>query len=130
MGTLIDSSVLVASRNDKDLLHARAIKNLRDAELPLVIHEYVLLETATVLINRASKATADIFIRAVLGNSAFSILYSTEQDFLTVVETFTSNRMKLSFTDTALLFLSGEYTVLTFDESLSRAIKRQSAQIL
>lgn len=127
MGTLVDSSVLVASKNQKDALHTRAVTALKNAELPLIVHEYVLLETATVLMIRANKTTADEFVRQMLGNAAFSILFSSQIPFFAAAKTFVTERGKLSFTDAALLSLSGLYPVLTFDDALTKAIKKKAA---
>jgi len=125
MATLIDSSVLVASRNEGDSLHSRAIKAMSLADKPLVVHEYVLLETATALQMRASKLIANIFVKAMFENSAFKILFSNESDFIKTTSIFLGNRTKLSFVDAALLALSDKYSVLTFDEALARTIKKK-----
>jgi predicted nucleic acid-binding protein len=117
MGTLVDSNVLIASRNDKDALFARAIEALEAAAKPLVLHEYVVLETATVLMVRAGKAMADDFVRFVLKNADFSLLLSSETEFLSAADTFMKTRSKLSFADSALLSLSSQYPVLTFDKA-------------
>ncbi|MDB5237602.1 MAG: hypothetical protein JWL88_704 [Parcubacteria group bacterium] len=125
MGTLVDSSVLVASRNNKDSLFNQAIEALRSAEKPLILHEYVVLETATVLMTRAGKPLADTFVNNVLGNADFQLLRSSEADFISTIEAFTQTRTKLSFTDVALLTLSSQYTILTFDKALERAIRKR-----
>src|SRR3989344_5333982 len=126
MAALIDSSVLVAYFNDEDALHGRARELLPSVARPLCIYEYVVLETATVLMTRASKSLADSFIRVVFGNADFQLIFSSEISFVVTTETFLASRSRLSFTDAALLALSREYDVVTFDKALERAIKRQA----
>ena len=125
--TLVDTNVFVAAFNGSDALHSRAVKALAAIERPYILHEYVALETATVLMMRVSKAAADIFIQGALHNAEFRLVLSSETGFQRTAKTFVLNRSKLSFTDTALLALSSDYDVLTFDEALNRAIKRKAA---
>lgn len=125
--TLIDSNVLVAFFHEDDSLHEKALKATFATPRPLIIHEYVMLETATILMLRAGKALADTFIRTVLGNADFSILHSTTPTFLLAIKSFMGSKTKqLSFADAALLALSPAYSVLTFDDALNRAIKKKA----
>ncbi len=128
MATLVDSSVLVAAKNKNDTLHDRAVEALAKAELPLIVHEYVVLETATVLLNRASKDVAETFIQQVLKNASFSLLFSSQLSFLAAASSFIKSTSKLAFTDATLLALSDIHTVLTFDETLAKAIKKRAAR--
>ncbi len=123
---LIDSSVLVAFFNEQDPLHGRALTTMLSAPRPLIIHEYIFLETATVLMSRADKKTADAFIHSMLTNADIKILHTSEAIFLLTIKAFTGNKTKqLSFADAALLALSKRYSILTFDDALNRAIKKQ-----
>ena len=127
--TLIDSNVLIAFFHEDDALHEKAVKLMLAAPRPLIVHEYVVLETATILMLRAGKSLADAFIRTVLGNADFSMLHSTTPTFLLGIKNFIGSKTKqLSFADAALLALSPAYSVLTFDEALNRAIKKKSQQ--
>jgi predicted nucleic acid-binding protein len=124
---LIDSNVLFAAFSADDSLNKRAIKAMAECPKPFIIHEYVVLETATILMLRASKALADAFINTVLKNADFSILDSSSPTFLLAIKGFLSNKTKqLSFTDAALLALSPKYSILTFDDALNRAIKKKA----
>jgi predicted nucleic acid-binding protein len=124
---LIDSNVLVAFFHEDDSQHEKALKVTLAAPRPLIVHEYVVLETATILMLRAGKGIADTFIRTVLGNADFSLLHSTTPTFLLAMKSFIGHKTKqLSFVDAALLALSPAYSVLTFDEALNRAIKKKS----
>jgi predicted nucleic acid-binding protein len=127
--TLMDSNVLVAFFNEDDSLHEKALKVTLAAPRPLIVHEYVVQETATILMLRAGKVLADAFILTVLGNADFSILHSTAPTFLLTIKNFIGSKTKqLSFTDSALLALSKQYSVLTFDDALNRAIKKKAQE--
>lgn len=124
MGTIVDSSVLIASLHEGDSQHAKAVAALRVAERPLIIHEHIALETATVFMRQAGKAVADSFIRAVLSFKDFALLPSTDGLFVSSANEFLASKNKLSPVDCVLLCLSSYYTILTFDEVLQKAIKR------
>ncbi len=125
--TIVDTSVLVASFNEKDALHKRAVKAMDECPKPFIIHEYVLLETATVLMSRVDKQAADAFLHNALTNADSTVLHSSIPTFLLAIKSFIGNKTKqLSFTDSALLALSKEYAILTFDDALNRAIKKKS----
>ena len=127
METIVDSSILVAFFNEKDPSHDRALKVMLAAPRPLIIHEYVFLETATVLMLRADKETADAFILNALTNADVRMLHGSEPLFLLAIKNFMGNKTKqLSFADSALLALSSQYKVLTFDDALNRAIKKKA----
>lgn len=123
MATLVDTSVLVAALHTSDSLHEKAITALAEVEKPLLIHEYVALETATVLMIRAGKPKADAFLASVLAYEDFELLYSSETLFSATATAFMAKNHKLSFADSALVSLSGTYEVLTFDKALIRALK-------
>ena len=125
--TIVDTSVLVAAFNDEDALHKRAVKVMDDCPKPFILHEYVVLETATVLMSRINKQAADDFLDMTLTNADSRVLHSSAYSFLKTIDSFTESKTKqLSFTDAALLSLSDQYSVLTFDDALNRAIKRKA----
>ncbi len=126
-GSYIDSSVLVGFFNEKDSLHKKAQTVMQAANKPLLIHEYIALETASVLLVRAGKVTADAFLKQVLNNTNFNYVISDEVSFLEAAELFMRNKSKLSFIDIKLLVLSRTNEVITFDDALARAIKKKAA---
>ena len=124
---IVDTSVLVAAFNEEDALHKRAVKVMDDCPKPFFLHEYVVLETATVLMSRINKQSADDFLDMTLTNADLRVLHSSAYLFLKTIDSFNESKNKqLSFVDSALLSLSGEYTVLTFDDALNRAIKKRA----
>lgn len=126
MEILVDTNVLVSAFNTKDSLHEKAVRIMDECPKPFVLHEYVVLETTTVLMNRASKAVADAFLKSTFDSADSWILYSNQSAFLDVSEAFLKH--KLSFADAALLALSDEYNVLTFDKALQKAIQAKKSK--
>jgi predicted nucleic acid-binding protein len=127
--TLVDSSVLVALYNEEDSQHEKAKKAFSTTQRPLVVHEYVAIECINIALKRTEKAEADIFLDILLHNSDYEILYAQDSGFLSAVAEFKKNKTKqLSFVDTALLSLADGYDILTFDETLNRAIKKKSGK--
>lgn len=122
---ILDSNVWIAFFRDIDSQHEkakRALADLRDAEI--VVPEYVLVEVATALKSKGYEDAAKKFVAEVIeGNHAFlssgeSLASMTASLFLK------GERDHLSFTDTALLVLSGDYRVITFDKPLQKAIAK------
>jgi predicted nucleic acid-binding protein len=55
-------------------------------------------------------------------------MYSSMPTLLLAIKSFTGSKTKqLSLVDAALVSLSQKYTILTFDDALNRAIKKQVA---
>lgn len=126
--TILDTNVWVAYLNTGDAQHAKAARLLaKHAWTQLVIPEYVIVETTTILAQRASKQTADRFLEYVLDNRDVTVLFAYRELFDQAVLAFQRQRSKrLSFVDTALLTLANEYKVITFDTALARAIKQRA----
>jgi predicted nucleic acid-binding protein len=102
---ILDSSVWVAFLRDTDSQREKAkrmLDNLRDAAV--VVPEYVLVEVME---------DGRAFLPA-----GESLAHATTKLFLK------RERDHLSFTDTALLVLSEQYRVITFDRRLQKAIDK------
>ncbi len=126
--TIFDTNVWVAYFNLSDSQHAKALKLFRglNNQTMLALPEYVLLETVTVLASRASKKTADQFIDYALDNQNVTVLYCSPELLRASVATFQrQSSAALSFVDAALVALSSEHAVVTFDRNLAKAIKKQ-----
>ena len=121
--TIADANVWIALFKKDDSLHTRAKRLL--TRLPKVgITEYVVVEVCSVLSMRTSKEVTDGFIHFIMGSKTVEILPSGEDLFFGTLRLFEEQKHgKLSFTDVSLLYLSREYTVLTFDKNLERAIR-------
>ena len=124
MRTVVDSSVLIAAINASDSQHKRGEAEIRSAAKPIIVPEYVVVETCAVLVKKAGKHLADDFVREMGRNRDFRLQFSTSDFFILAAQTFLSiPTKKLSFVDCALIGLSKEYVILTFDRSLEKAIK-------
>ena len=75
---------------------------------------------------RKQKHSADEFVEEILRGGEFTLLPSSPSLFDAAARLFLASPKKLSFVDCALVVLSREYTVLTFDKALAKAI--QAAQ--
>ncbi|MEK7084773.1 MAG: PIN domain-containing protein [Patescibacteria group bacterium] len=125
---ILDTNIWVAYAYQQDSQHAKANQLMQNIPTPIVLPEYVLMETCTVLTARAGKSTTDIFLDRTLNNQDITLLYAHDDFFRNVLTQFqTSIIHHLSFIDISLLFLSQTYTVHTFDQDLARAIKRQAS---
>ncbi|NBD73714.1 PIN domain-containing protein [Patescibacteria group bacterium] len=118
---VLDTNVWIAFLHEEDSQHAKAKRLLKDATAPVVVPEYVLLEVVTVLRHLRRHEEANRFIEQVLDDSgtflpANALAYE-------VAEMLPNVPKHLSCTDVALLALSRDYEVLTFDSALARAIK-------
>lgn len=121
--TILDSSVWIALLDIDDSQHEKARKALSNLQWPVLVPEYVLLEVCSVL-TRVRKELADEFIERVENSNDVQLLYSNELFCNQVLETFREYpRNDLSFVDMALLKLSEEHGLVTFDKKLQRAIK-------
>ena len=125
--TILDTSVWVAFINRADSQHAQALSVLNTVALPVVVPEYILVETCSVLTVKVSKVAAVNWLNFVSDNQNCTLLFS-EATWAKEMITFfkTKAPRTLSFPDAALLQLAQEYTILTFDKQLARAIKKNS----
>lgn len=121
---ILDSNVWIAYSYKEDTLHKKACGVMKNINTHVLLPEYILIEVSTVLAQRANKKVADLFLDRVLHNDDILILYSSPKFFDAVVKLFQTNSGKqLSFIDTALVYLSRWYSVITFDKALEKAIR-------
>ena len=117
---ILDSSVWISFLYKEDSQHERARKVLGGLVNTILVPEYVLIEVATALKRKGKGTDARSFVRQVLeDNETFlpsnTLVHET-------ADLFCTRNDHLSFTDTALLFLSREHRVITFDKALARTI--------
>lgn len=127
---ILDSNIWVAYLYTDDALHMQAARLVEEAtERPLVIFEYMVAETVTVLARLTGKASADSFLDLIQNNSEIEILPSSPELFAAIVACYkTHTQRNLSFADYALLYLSRNMPVATFDIKLRNAIKRDKGR--
>ncbi len=121
---ILDSNVWVAFFNKADNQHKKAIKILKDNRVGLVVTEYILLETSSVLCLRAGKEVADKFLTMMTNNRDIKILPSDKILLDKIVKKFLDHKTKyLSFVDVSLVHFSKQYKIITFDKKLEKEIK-------
>ena len=120
---VFDSNVWIALFHQNDSQHAKARKVFSVLNSQIIIPEYIILEVCTVLAQRASKKYANIFLERISDNDDVGILHFEENHFYSFCDAY--RRLpdgKLSFVDCALLCLSKEYEIITFDTELKRVL--------
>lgn len=128
-GIVLDSSVWVAFLHDTDSQHSQALNLLDRIGENVTIPEYVLIEVATTLKRKKKANEAKKFVHRVLNEQPQSFL-PADSLVHEAAELFRERSDNLSFTDTALLVLSGQYRVITFDRHLQKAIEAAQELIL
>ncbi len=119
-----DSSFWVSLFDESDSYHAQARTIAGTLIPPIWLHEYVLIETATVLAKRQGKEVTAKFILALVNNRDV-ILFPVSKEVLTHI---TKRYLTLidknpSFVDVALIHASEEHEIITFDKDLDKEIK-------
>lgn len=123
---ILDSSVWIAYLNPADSQHKKGELLLQSLEgNNFVVPEYVLAEVVSVLKNKKAGDVASTFFNAVLENDGAHILNTGEWLPLFAHEFRVYEETNLSFVDCALVALSHEYTICTFDTELAKILKKQ-----
>lgn len=122
MALLVDSSVWTALFLNFDTQHAKAARLFAKLTSPIYVPYCVVAEVTTVLTYKHSKKQADLFLQYLDGNRDIILLNNILQDELFFFRTL---RHHISFTDAALVFLSGKLKarLITFDRQLARIAK-------
>ncbi|MFB6225826.1 MAG: type II toxin-antitoxin system VapC family toxin [Candidatus Paceibacteria bacterium] len=123
---ILDTSLWIARLCKKDRFHRRSLEVFEKLRhnYHILLPDYVLEETVSILLQIESKQKAEKFIDYVLKNENIT-LFVVDKNFLQGLFNFffKSENEKLSFTDYVLFYLSEEYEVITFDQELQQAIK-------
>lgn len=127
---MIDSNIWIAYLYTDDALHERAVRFVEQtAERPLIVFEYQVVETVTLLARCSGKALADSFLNALRNSNEIKIMLSSPELFGAIAHCYKNHAQRaLSFADYALLYLSQSTTVATFDTKLRNAIKRDKGK--
>lgn len=123
MAHLVDSSVWVALFLDFDTQHRKAEQTIQKLSGTIYLPYCVIAEVVTILAYKHSKRLADNFIAYAKDNRDLEIINNDALDEMGFYQTIPH---KLSFVDTALIFLSGKLdaTLVTFDKQLERTAKK------
>ncbi len=120
---ILDSNIWIAFLNVDDVNHKKAEKIFEETKEKIILTEYILLETVTVLSQKVDKEVSDRFIDGVVNNRDIEILPSSEEFLNGVIKFYLPKKNKnLSFVDYSLLYLSKKIKVITFDKTLQREI--------
>jgi len=120
---VVDSSVFVALYCESDTQHAQAVLAMNDLKgAAIVVHPYVVQETATVLAYRFGAKLAKIFVADIKNAPNVHI---PAVDLKRDIDHFTLQRKKMSFTDSALIGLAQSMNaiLLTFDRQMLSSLK-------
>lgn len=115
---IIDSSVFVAFYRDVDSLHVEAERIMRELSgETLVVHPYVIQETATVLTYRCGIKIAHQFLADVIAADNI-IIPAVDPRY--DIDRFMEVDAKMSFTDIALIELARTTgaRIITFDRQM------------
>jgi len=121
-----DSNIWIAYFHEGDSQHKKALELFKSSKYPIAISEYVIVETCNILLSKATKKIADLFLQFVLDNEDIVLFLSDESLFSETVSCFRSTEGKnLSFVDISLLCLSKECEIVTFDRKLNQELKKK-----
>lgn len=121
---IFDSNFWIAFFDIADSQHEKAEKIMREEPF-LIITEYCVVETASILAKKAGMGASSSFLEFIEGNADISILYSSQDFFKDSSTLFRSlGGKKFSFVDVSLLHLSRTYEIITFDKMLKKEIQK------
>ena len=123
---IVDSSVWVALFLDNDTQHVKAVAVMEKiGASPISIPYGVVLETATVLSRKQSKALANRFVEYVRDNPQISVQMSFMSEDMRV---FLEENDRLSFVDALIknMAVHTGFVLVSFDKRLLRSARRAS----
>ena len=122
MALLVDSSVWTALFLNFDTQHAKAARLFPALKGVIYVPYCVIAEVTTILTYKHSKKQADLFLKYLGGNHDIILFDNVLQEEIFFFQTI---RHDISFTDAALVFLSGKLKarLITFDRQLARIAK-------
>lgn len=122
---VLDSNVWIGLFHESDTLHTRAVELFEKQKPPFCIPEYVLIEVATILAQKAGMEVARTFVEMVFDNRDCMVLVTDESFCRTVATAFVGEEKPgLSFVDMSLVVLAKRYETITFDVHLARRLKK------
>lgn len=120
---IIDASVFVALYRDIDAQHSEAFRTMNELlERTLVVHPYIIQETATVLTYKCGVAVANRFLADIaVATNVIIPAVDVRRD----MQTFVSIGSRISFADAALIALAKQTggKIVTFDKQILSIFK-------
>jgi len=129
MAVIADSSVLVAAFHVKDSLHENGVSAVANAQKPILVPEYVAIETAGVLALRAHDKIAKEFIRVLLEAGDMQLLRPHSDHFYNAAAYFSATKLRLSLVDCSFVVLSRDFDTITFDKVLAKTIRQEKRKL-
>ena len=122
---ILDSNLWIAYFNENDSMHKSATEIFKKQK-KIIIPEYIILETATILLLKANRKIAKMFIEIIFDNNDIEIIPSNNIFLFKTKNQFLENKTgKLSFVDCGLVELSKNYKIITFDKELQKSIDKK-----
>ena len=119
---IIDSSVWIAYFDTNDSQHTSAKQTLETRTTAVIIPEYILLEVVTVLRNKKKESVLKQFIDLATKRGTY---LAADTLGVEVAACYSQKQyQKLSFVDVALVLLSKQYEIITFDKALTEVINQ------
>lgn len=123
--TFVDTSHLIALLNPRDSLHSRSMRWSAVVSEPLVLTEYVVLETVNYFSRPQHRAQAQAFVRFVRSDASYEVVPITRQLFESGLALHAARNDKAwSLTDCISFEVMRERGIrdaLTFDEHFDQA---------
>ncbi len=122
---VLDSNMWIGLFHQSDTLHAKAMALFEEHKPPYCIPEYVLIEVATILAQKAGMEVARTFVEMVFDNRDCIVLVTDEPFCRSVANAFVrEEKAGLSFVDMSLVVLAKKYATITFDSQLAGRLKK------
>lgn len=127
---IVDSSFLISFYTQKDSNHEKAHKLMGEHEYFLLFPDYVVAETATVLLYKNNLRISKMFLETVENTKTIKILESKPFDFLDILHIFKNQKKQLSFVDACVVYHATRMGlgVLCFDKNINAEISRLRKQ--
>ena len=127
--TILDSNVWISYFHEPDSRHKHARTLFKQIDGLVLVPEYIVVETCTVLNRVANKEVVIKFLDRTMNNRDIRVAPTSRQLFYQLIDFYTNHdHHQLSFIDVSLLFLSQYHTVHTFDKKLKRAIEKRKVR--
>jgi len=123
---IVDTSFLISFYNESDSNHEKAVQMIKEKEHLLLLPEYVIAETSTVLLYKQDLKTSKEFLKAVEETRTMKILHVGSSDFHNILEIFKNQKNQLSFVDASIVYYATKMRLdaLCFDKNINKEIKR------
>ncbi|MFH2105803.1 MAG: PIN domain-containing protein [Candidatus Micrarchaeota archaeon] len=124
---ILDSSFLISFYDKDDSNHEKAISMMKNyVDRKFLLSEYVIGETATVLLYKNGLEASKAFLETVQQAENFRIIFVSEDDFGKIIDIYKKQKHQLSFIDASLVYLARTTgsELISFDEDLLKEVKR------